>query len=520
MGKYLAYTVVEDEVSIFSSPFIKLHFMRQFHKITAILIGLISLNSCDQLTQETTYFSGQLPEWEGDSLFLHSVNSQFPGLRSRTFIDVTVSDQEGNFFYEIENLAPGYYQVTAQNYPRLAYDIYLEPGDSIHITQSAWNAAPGFIVRGKGAEKLAHLDRDRKAFCWDSELSELIRSDRFETALDFKAFADSIEIVRLEQVEQQDIPSVIKSQFVEDIKMATASLLLEHLKFRKYWMTGTFGYTIPDTDYFKDLLPLIEKSEFQSSESKSALQPYLEFIAQRKMRTEADAAPRQDSVFTVKLTHIASLKEGALRDNLTLTLVNDFSHAMQQDQFYDLLKEFKPQLVSGFTDPTKKEIFAHNIAQFTRLQPGNPAPDIQLPNEKGELVSISDYKGKVVYIDFWATWCSPCMKEIPKSLELQEEYRDQPVEFIYIALQSGPQQENDWKNFLVGDTPFKRFLPTGDFPGNHLIAEGQFKNPELLPYQLNFAPTYVLIDQQGVIVDVRAPRPGEIKSHIDRLLNE
>lgn len=497
-----------------------MRYIRRFQKIVAILSGLLSLCSCDQLTQETTYLSGQIPERAGDSLFLHSVNSLFPGLRSSTFIDVTVSDQEGDFFYEVENLAPGYYQVTALNYPRLAYDVYLEPGDSIHIAQSAWNAAPGFVVRGRGAEKLAHLDADRKAFCWNSELSELLRSDRFETPLDFRAFVDSIETVRLEQVEKQDIPAGIKDQFVEDIKMASAFLLLEHLKMRKYYTTGAFGYTIPDSTYYKDLLPLIEESEYHSSESKSALQPYLQFIAQRKMKKAADMEPRQDSVFNTKLNHIASLEEGALRDNLTLTVVNDFSLAMFQDQFFDLLGEFKPKLISGFTDETQKEIFVQNIAPFARLQPGNPAPDIQLPNQKGELVRISDYKGKVVYIDFWGTWCYPCMQEIPKSLELQEEYREQPVEFIYIALQSGTEQEEDWKNFLVGDTPFKQFLPEGDFPGNHLIAEGQFRNPELLPYKLNFAPTYVLIDQQGLIVDARAPRPGEIKEHIDALLEE
>ncbi len=61
------------------------------------------------------------------------------------------------------------------------------------------------------------------------------------------------------------------------------------------------------------------------------------------------------------------------------------------------------------------------------------APDFTLANVKGDNVSLSDYKGKIVIVDFWATWCPPCRKGIPDLISLQDEYKDK-VAVIGISL--------------------------------------------------------------------------------------
>jgi len=62
------------------------------------------------------------------------------------------------------------------------------------------------------------------------------------------------------------------------------------------------------------------------------------------------------------------------------------------------------------------------------------APDFSLPDLRGNTVKFSDYRGKVVLVDFWATWCPPCKMEIPHLVELYDEYRGEGFEIIGIAL--------------------------------------------------------------------------------------
>jgi len=67
--------------------------------------------------------------------------------------------------------------------------------------------------------------------------------------------------------------------------------------------------------------------------------------------------------------------------------------------------------------------------------PGSkPAPSFTLQDLNGKTVSLSDFKGKVVVLDFWATWCPPCVKEIPHFIELYEQYKDKGFAIVGISL--------------------------------------------------------------------------------------
>ena len=82
---------------------------------------------------------------------------------------------------------------------------------------------------------------------------------------------------------------------------------------------------------------------------------------------------------------------------------------------------------------------------------GHPAaPDFSLPNIDGGRVNLADYKGKVVMVDFWATWCGPCRIEIPEFVELQNRYRDEGLAIIGISEDDGPEPVRDfYKEFRM-----------------------------------------------------------------------
>jgi peroxiredoxin len=78
------------------------------------------------------------------------------------------------------------------------------------------------------------------------------------------------------------------------------------------------------------------------------------------------------------------------------------------------------------------------------------APDFTLKGLNGESIHLSDYRGKVLMIDFWATDCGPCREEIPGFVELQERYRDQGFVIVGISLDSGPEPVRDfYKEFKM-----------------------------------------------------------------------
>ena len=173
----------------------------------------------------------------------------------------------------------------------------------------------------------------------------------------------------------------------------------------------------------------------------------------------------------------------------------------------------------SFSSETNLELFKDGVLEYLDLAPGMPAPDFSLPDSSGNLVRLSDFKGKVVYIDFWGTWCGPCIMEIPDALELQKKYANKPVVFLYVALESDEENIAKWKNFIAGKNErFGNYLDFKPFPGIHLVAEKQFGNEKLRPYKINFAPTHVLVDQNGNIVSVRAERSKSIAEKIDQLL--
>ncbi len=67
------------------------------------------------------------------------------------------------------------------------------------------------------------------------------------------------------------------------------------------------------------------------------------------------------------------------------------------------------------------------------------APDFTLPQLDGQMLRLSTYRGKVVLLDFWATWCDPCREEIPHFVELQKKYGDRGLQIIGISMDDGPE---------------------------------------------------------------------------------
>lgn len=72
---------------------------------------------------------------------------------------------------------------------------------------------------------------------------------------------------------------------------------------------------------------------------------------------------------------------------------------------------------------------------FTKGMVGKTAPEFKLPSSKGGEINLADYKGKLVLLNFWASWCPPCRAEMPGFIKLQEDYKGKPFSIIGAALE-------------------------------------------------------------------------------------
>jgi len=149
--------------------------------------------------------------------------------------------------------------------------------------------------------------------------------------------------------------------------------------------------------------------------------------------------------------------------------------------------------------------------EWLAIAPGKPAPEFEGYTPEGKKVSIKNLKGKVIYIDIWATWCGPCIAEIPASKKLQQEFsNEEKIQFLNVSVD---RNQSDWEKFLKEDKMWK---------GLHIIIEPDKIQTLYSTYKLFGIPDYILIDRSGNIVNMKAPRPSEekIKMEIMQLLDQ
>lgn len=129
---------------------------------------------------------------------------------------------------------------------------------------------------------------------------------------------------------------------------------------------------------------------------------------------------------------------------------------------------------------------------------GNPAPPVFFYDLAGERVGLADLKGKFLYLDLWATWCGPCIEEIPALKVLQEAYKDSDILFVSISVDKERDKEK-----------WKRFVQQKNLGGVQLWIDKE--NNQVLKETFNILqiPRFILLDKEGRIVDANALRPSD-----------
>ena len=152
----------------------------------------------------------------------------------------------------------------------------------------------------------------------------------------------------------------------------------------------------------------------------------------------------------------------------------------------------------------RKEL--ENLNAVTLVSIGKPAPEVESVTLEGKKVKLSDYKGKVVLLDIWATWCPPCRAMIPHERELVKTMAKDKKPFVLVSVSA-----DDEKDTLV------KFLEKEPMPWVHWWESGT-DNPVLKKYRVRAFPTLYLIDHTGTIKQKWVGRPEGDK--LDKAIEE
>jgi thiol-disulfide isomerase/thioredoxin len=161
---------------------------------------------------------------------------------------------------------------------------------------------------------------------------------------------------------------------------------------------------------------------------------------------------------------------------------------LQPDQFGDTYKKLDADLYKKYPNSAYVKSFHESVVKQNMLGIGTQAPEINMNSPEGKPIALSSLKGKVVLVDFWASWCGPCRAENPTVVAAYKKYASKGFDIYSVSLDKDGEK---WKQAIAKD---------GLIWKNHVSDLKFWQSPVVQLYNFNAIPTNVLIDKEGKIL--------------------
>lgn len=416
------------------------------------------------------------------------------------FKDTTIAvNKRGDFFCKLTSLKQP--TPTKFEYGDHQTQLYFTPGDQVVMRVDYQQFNKSLTYRGRGSTVNDYLAQSDYRFEYGRPAGTL-RTSGFPkgTPADARKAADSLRQARRDFLTAYDKAHPLPPVFVREQQIAVDC----------NWATQQLGYafkhpadTMP-ASYF-DFMRQVPVGEVERLSSRGLIDNSrlanlvfgypVRLAPQGKLSLDALQGKRIYDTATQELGN-GRARKWAIELLFQRNLVDSADGAKV---FYQSFKRVN-------TDSTLAKSFRESLLVVEKLK-GKPAPAFTLLDRDNKPVSVSDFRGKVVYLDFWGTWCAPCMRELKEYAPgLRQKLAHQDVVFLYVSVGDA---ESKWLK-TIADERFTSFNSIHLHSPNGQIAD---------LYKVDSFPSYFIIGRNGNIIQSYAARPSDTDT-ISKALDE
>lgn len=424
--------------------------------------------------------------------------------------NINVND-DGSFYFRTNKIHNP--QITSiQQKNTQINDIFVAPAYELNITGDASDFNTLYkttIIIGKGGESNKFrtlLNKYRSDHKNDKNWFEMEGSQLVVFAKEERRVKDSLAHIVFDGKAANDpYLAFFKKETLYNNQFNELYYLLTYTNIHKLGYEESTNFIRNNFD--NNLLEHLSKDDYLISKDYKSwlIGTYLEYL----LRLDDLKNPEANKTDAAKLEKIDKTFTGKVREYAL------WKHQSNEIEFSKSLEKLSATKEAGkpYSAHIKDLVYIKSIDNaFAKKQKelmltavGKPAPAFTLNSNDNKSFSLTDFKGKVVYLDLWASWCGPCRKETPYLTALYKKYKDDSrIAIISIAVADAEQA---WRKALQEDNPswLQLWDKTGEVQG---------------AYAANMIPQFVVINKKGEIVNFNAPEPSTGKKLEDLLLKE
>ncbi|MDG1398849.1 MAG: TlpA disulfide reductase family protein [Polaribacter sp.] len=426
---------------------------------------------------------------------------------------ITNSDSEKTTLYKtdmsikkkIEISADGTFNDTIKSSEGIYYvlrngndltSIYLADGNNIEINYDAKDYDNTLQIRGTGSEYSNYLrEKNKKSSDLVGKGTDIYTKEEAEykkTFQDIKQAKGDIlfNYVGLSDDFKQSEKRNINYEYLSNINIYE----IYHAYYSKkkdFKASEDFLNVLADLDYTNE-----EDFKFSSS--------YAGLVSSYYSKKTQDLI-KKDSLLDYSITMLnvsSKIENETIKNSL---LYNESKYSIT---YTDDLETFYNIFIKNSTNEKNNEEITKSYNALKEISKGKDSPKFtNYENNAGGTTSLDDLKGKYVYVDVWATWCAPCIAEIPSLKKIEKKYHNKNIEFVSLSIDNKKDHEQ-WKKMIVDK----------ELGGMQLFADNNWESKFIQDYLIKGIPRFILLDPNGVIISSNAPRPSDKK--LTKMLDE